>query len=208
MGFFWRRKREEAERLASLTSLYVVDACARMGGDPVFVRGVADGSDPEAIALYIIGEDEVWANYNAVQERKRQIENGEDVVNLSSKVLERIAFSAVLETYKDKETGKVMMVYAIGDGQVAKFSVDEVIAERKRQMSTRTVEKVAKYDELEDIARVNDCIRVIGHLGSDEAVGTWVRTDGKLVRKTLGAVRAKRIELGLEEETSSQEDCL
>lgn len=202
MGLFGRKKRER-EQLYYLSSPYVVDACARMGGEPFFVKQIESG---ETVALYIIGEDEVWANYNAVLARKYQIEHGEDVVAPTPDVLARVAFAAVYQSYMDKETGKSVMVYAVDD-KFVKFTAEEIVEERKRQLETKKTEKTVKYDELEDIARVNDCICVVGHLGCDEAVGTWVRTDGKLVRKTLGAVRAKRIELGLED-TSQEEDSL
>ena len=203
MGLFGRKKRA-LEQLNSLSSPYVVDACARMGGEPFFVKDIENG---ETIALYIIGEDEVWANYDAVQKRKYQIEHGEDSVAPTPDILAEVAFSSVYQSYTDKQTGKSIMVYAV-DGKFVKFTAEEVIEERKRQIEARKIKQSVKYDELEDIARVNDCIRVMGHLGSDEAVGTWLRTDGKLVRKTLGAVRAKRIELGLEEDFSKEEDCL
>lgn len=187
------------------TSLSTVDACARLGGEPFFIKGKTDGSDPKAMALYLIGDDELWVNYNAVQERKAQIERGEDVEEPTKELLREVAFSAVSQVYVDRKTGKSVFLYVLKDGKTVKFDPEEVLAERKRileERKSKTEQK--KYDELEDVARRNDCIVLRGHKDCEYSVGVWAISAGKLVRYTVGAVKQKRIELGLE--TSQQEE--
>lgn len=67
-------------------------------------------------------------------------------------------------------------------------------------------EKMTKEQILEEAARRNEIVVLDGHAGCDEAVGHYAVGDGKLARFTVGQVRAKRIELGLEEDDNVQEN--
>ena len=53
--------------------------------------------------------------------------------------------------------------------------------------------------ELESAARKNEMLCLYGHKGCDAADAVWVLEDGRLARFTVGAVKKKRIELGLDE---------
>lgn len=139
MGLFNKKKKKQMviDGRVDDTSEYTVDACARLAGEPLYKNG--DASDKNTMALYLVGEDELWVNYNAVQQRKKEIEQGIEPT------------------------------------------------------------PIKVYDELADVATVNECISVVGSMDSEYSMGTWARSDGKLVRYRLGLVREKRIELGLEQ---------
>lgn len=139
MGLFFNRKKKDTARVDGRkddTSEYTVDACARLAGEPIFKNGEA--TDKTTMALYLVGDDELWVNYSAVEARKQEIKNG---INPNP---------------------------------------------------------VKPYDELSDVATVNECINIVGSKDSEFSMGTWARSDGKLVRYRLGLVKERRIELGLE----------
>lgn len=145
MGLFFNKKKKQPlviDGRVDDTSEYTVDACARLTHGPLFKNG--EDSDKNTMALYLIGDDELWVNYNAVQQRKQEIEKG---VKLTP---------------------------------------------------------VKAYDELADVATVNECISIVGSKDSEYSMGTWARSDGKLVRYRLGLVKEKRVELGLEQSDENE----
>ena len=64
-------------------------------------------------------------------------------------------------------------------------------------------EKEDKQDVLKRVAEANDLLLLKGHLEDECAVGVWIYRDVKgleqTARFTIGEVRGKRVELGLEE---------
>ena len=133
----------------------------------------------------------------------------EERENRRQELLREVAWRDINKVVENPETGRLEYWYDLGGGEYVKFWSFEIYAARQRLSKERAEqEKAAKtapvYDELTDVAQKNDCIRIKGHSRSDYSVGTWVRSDGKLAKYTLGEVRIRRIELGLEEENINE----
>lgn len=195
--FFNKKQKKKILNVQNALSLLV----ARSGEQPVFYDG--------NMALYLIGEDEVWLDETMVDKYKQICNNLFKNEKIRVYELGLVCMESPIVESIDQENGACEYYYALPTtGEARVFFKSEIDSERNRRkyLNKDQLKTLSRDMDLTSCAIENTLLVLDGYKNDKNALGTYADQSGKLHQFPVYAIEDRRAELGLIDEVVEENE--